>query len=294
MPWSNVIANENAGFIVTESGAVTSWSANSRENRLTPWFNDPVSDPLGEAIYLRDDESGVFWSPLPGPTPAPAPYEVRHGFGYTSWRHTSHELEQTTTTWMPRHDPVKIVRLSLSNTSARPRTITVTSYAHLVLGGTPWETAPTVVTARDADSGAILATNSSRGEFSQRVAFAALVAPRGRESREHHRRSHRVPRPHRQRQRSGRAALRCAARRSRRRGLDPCAAFRTTLTIPAGATVEIAFLLGEAENETRALSLLRTYETHRVDRTRRSTPFATSGATCSAACRSRRRRPRST
>ena len=71
---------------------------NSRENRLTPWFNDPVSDPFGEAIYLRDDDSGVFWSPLPGPTPAPAPYEARHGFGYSTWRHTSHELEQTTTT----------------------------------------------------------------------------------------------------------------------------------------------------------------------------------------------------
>ena len=71
MPWSNVIANENAGCIVTASGAVTSWTANSRENRLTPWFNDPVSDPLGEAIYLREDGSGVFWSPLPGPTPAP-------------------------------------------------------------------------------------------------------------------------------------------------------------------------------------------------------------------------------
>ena len=70
MPWSNVIANENAGCIVTGAGAVTSWSANSRENRLTPWLNDPVSDPFGEAIYLRDDDSGVFWSPLPGPTPA--------------------------------------------------------------------------------------------------------------------------------------------------------------------------------------------------------------------------------
>ena len=179
MPWSNVIANESAGCIVTESGAVTSWSANSRENRLTPWFNDPVSDPFGEAIYLRDDDSGVFWSPLPGPTPAPAPYEARHGFGYTSWSHTSHELEQRTITWMPRRDPVKIVRLTLRSTSVRSRTITVMSYAHLVLGGVPWLTARNVVTARDAGTGAILATNPSRGEFSNRVTFAALVAPAG-------------------------------------------------------------------------------------------------------------------
>ncbi|HEY8796223.1 MAG TPA: hypothetical protein VIM15_14880, partial [Gemmatimonadaceae bacterium] len=275
MPWSNVIANESAGFIVTGSGAVTSWSANSRENRLTPWFNDPVSDPLGEAIYLRDEESGVFWSPLPGPTPAPAPYEVRHGFGYTTWHHTSHELEQTTTTWMPRHDSVKLVRLSLKNTSARPRTITVTSYAHLVLGGTPWVTAPTVVTARDAGSGAILATNSSRGEFSQRVAFAALVAPSGASSSASSSASaaasasvvsatgDRTAFLGRTGSVRDPAAMHSDAPLDGRvgAGLDPCAAFRTAITIPAGATVEIAFLLGEAENETRALSLLRTYET---------------------------------
>ncbi|MBK5186911.1 MAG: hypothetical protein JJD97_01635, partial [Gemmatimonadaceae bacterium] len=229
--------------------------------RLTPWFNDPVSDPFGEAIYLRDEESGVFWSPLPGPTPAPAPYEARHGFGYTSWRHTSYELEQNTTTWMPRHDPVKVVRLTLRNASARVRTITVTSYAHLVLGGVPWVTAKSVSTSRDDETDAILARNSSRGEFSSRVAFAALVAPAGagKVSATADRTaflgctgSTRDP-----------AALHSDAPLDGRTGagLDPCAAFRTTLTIPAGASVEIAFLLCEAENETRARSLLHTYAT---------------------------------
>jgi N,N'-diacetylchitobiose phosphorylase len=260
MPWSNVIANENAGFIVTGSGAVTSWSANSRENRLTPWFNDPVSDPFGEAIYLRDEETGVFWSPLPGPTPAPAPYEVRHGFGYTTWHHTSHELEQSTTAWMPRHDPVKLVRIHLTNTSARPRTITLTSYAHLVLGGAPWATAPDVVTSRDAESGAILATNPSRGEFSTRTAFATLVAPAG--SSTVSATGDRTAFLGRTGSVSDPAALHSSAALDGRTGagLDPCAAFRTTVTIPPGATIEIALLLGEAENETRARSLVHTYD----------------------------------
>ncbi len=259
MPWSNVIANENAGCIVTASGAVTSWTANSRENRLTPWFNDPVSDPLGEAIYLREDGSGVFWSPLPGPTPAPGPYEVRHGFGYTSWKHASHELEQRTTTWMPRHDPVKIVRLTLRSTSVRPRTITVMSYAHLVLGGLAWVTAPHVVTAHDASTGAILATNPSRGEFSKRVAFAALVAPAG--AGKVSATGDRTAFLGRTGSVSDPAALHSDAPLDGRvgAGLDPCAAFATTLTIPAGGSVEIAFLLGEAENEERARALLRAY-----------------------------------
>ena len=259
MPWSNVIANEHAGCIVTSNGAVTSWSANSRENRLTPWYNDPVSDPHGEAIYLRDEESGIFWSPQPGPTPAPAPYEVRHGFGYTSWRHTSYELEQETTTFVPRHDPLKVVQLRLSNTSSRDRRITVTSYAHLVLGGVPWLTAPTVVTSRDSATGALFATNAARGEFSDRTTFAQLVAPAadGPVSATGDRtaflgRSGSVADP---------AALHAAVPLDNRTGadFDPCAAFQCTLTIAAGETVEVALLLGEAESETRARSLIAEY-----------------------------------
>ena len=259
MPWSNVIANEHAGCIVTSNGAVTSWSANSRENRLTPWYNDPVSDPHGEAIYLRDEESGVFWSPQPGPTPAPAPYEVRHGFGYTTWHHTSYELEQETTTFVPRHDPLKVVQLRLTNTSLRSRRITVTSYTHLVLGGVPWLTAPTVETSRDAATGALFATNAARGEFSDRTTFAHLVVPgdAGAVSSTGDRtaflgRTGSVANP---------AALHSAASLDGRSGpdFDPCAAFQCTLTIAAGATVEVALLLGEAESETRARALIAKY-----------------------------------
>ena len=259
MPWSNVIANEHAGCIVTAGGAVTAWSANSRENRLTPWYNDPVSDPFGEAIYLRDEESGVFWSPLPGPTPAPAPYKARHGFGYTSWYHASNDLEQSTTTFFPQRDPVKIVRLRLRNSSSRARRITVTSYAHLVLGGVPWKSAQTVVTARDDESGAILATNPQRGEFAERVTFAALVAPPG--VGDVSATADRTALLGRTGSVADPAALHSEAPLDGRTGagLDPCAAFRCTLTIDAGADVAIAFLLGESENEQRARALLGTY-----------------------------------
>ena len=67
MPWVNVIANPRFGTIVTASGASHTWSANSRENRLTPFANDPVSDPTAEALFVRDDETGETWSPTPGP-----------------------------------------------------------------------------------------------------------------------------------------------------------------------------------------------------------------------------------
>ena len=104
LPWVNVIANEQMGFLVSESGAASSWAANSRLNRLTPWANDPVMDPHGEALYLRDEDSGRFWSPTPGPVAGAGRYEVRHGFGYTRWTHTHDGLEEETLTFVPRGD----------------------------------------------------------------------------------------------------------------------------------------------------------------------------------------------
>ena len=66
-PWLNVIANSTFGFQVSESGAGFTWAGNSRENQLTPWSNDPVSDPPVEAVYVRDDDSGELWSPTAQP-----------------------------------------------------------------------------------------------------------------------------------------------------------------------------------------------------------------------------------
>src|SRR5690606_21199447 len=62
-PWINVIANPHFGFQVSGEGSGYTWSGNSKENQLTPWSNDPVMDPAGEAFYIRDDTSGELWSP---------------------------------------------------------------------------------------------------------------------------------------------------------------------------------------------------------------------------------------
>jgi N,N'-diacetylchitobiose phosphorylase len=259
LPWSNVIANEHAGFLVTESGAGYTWSVNSRENRLTPWSNDPVSDPHGEALYVRDEDAGVFWSPLPGPAPAAAPYEVRHGFGYSAWRHTSHELEQEVVLFMSRHDPVKLSRLRVRNVSDRPRRISITSYAHLVLGTSAWDSAPSITTTIDEESGAMLATNTARGEFSGLVAFAAAVhdSPSASVSVTCDRstflgRSGSVADP---------AALRMPGALDGRcgTGLDPCAASRLSFTLAAGESVEATFLLGETTSSEAARAIVRRY-----------------------------------
>src|SRR5262249_38824701 len=133
-PWANVVANPQFGFVVSESGGGYSWAGNSAENRLTPWRNDPVSDTPGEVLYLRDEETVDVWSATPLPARAAGTYEVRHGAGYSIFRHASHQVEQELTLFVPPVDPVKIIRLTLRNRSGRARRLTATYYAEWVLG----------------------------------------------------------------------------------------------------------------------------------------------------------------
>lgn len=258
LAWINVVANEHIGFLASESGAGYTWSRNSREHRTTAWGNDPISDPPSEAVYLRDAESGDLWSPQPGPRPATGThYEVRHGFGATTWRSTSHGLTQEVVQFVPRHDPVKITRLRVSNTGPRPRRVAAIAYARLVLGVTPRDSARLVITERDRGTGALLARNRLADEFGDGVAFAAVHAPAGaavsgstdRTAFLGRNGSPRAPLALQGGDLDGRVG--CA--------LDPCFALQAVVDIPPGGAVEWVFLLGETVGRERLRDLVRRY-----------------------------------
>ena len=182
-PWTNVIANPNFGFLASETGAGYTWSQNSRENRLTPWYNDPVLDPHGEALYLRDENNGAFWSLQPGPLPQSTLYEVRHGFGYSRYRHISQGLEQEVCVFAPREDPVKLALIRLHNLSDTPRRLSLFAYFRLVLGVLPTDYRNELRVLRDPASGALFAENRNR-EFTGRIAsvsYTHLTLPTNRE-----------------------------------------------------------------------------------------------------------------
>jgi cyclic beta-1,2-glucan synthetase len=133
-PWVNVLANPYFGTVVSESGNAYTWVENCHEFRLTPWNNDPVSDTPGEAFYIRDEQTGQFWSPTPLPARGATPYVVRHGFGYSVFEHTENGIVSELTVYVAMDAPVKFAVLKLRNISGRSRRLSVTGYCEWVLG----------------------------------------------------------------------------------------------------------------------------------------------------------------
>jgi cyclic beta-1,2-glucan synthetase len=243
MPWTNVLANERFGCIVSEKGAATTWSGNSREHRLTPWRNDPIVDPHDEAFYIRDEETNAFWSPLPGPTPGDGDYEIRHGFGYSQWQHQSLHLTQEVCHFVARIEPLAIVRIRIGNTGTAPRRLSLYAYLRWVLGGSPQDAHRRVAVSADETRRVVLARNPGADGFEDSIAFAAVVGD-GLEafSWSGDRRAFLgvggdVGAP---------AALQTGRDLNRAAGADPCAALRVEIEIAPGETKQIAFLRGEA------------------------------------------------
>ncbi len=238
-PWVNVLANPHFGTIVSESGSAYTWSENAHEFRLTPWHNDPVSDSGGEAFYLRDEERGHFWSPMPHPAKGDTPYVTRHGFGYTVFEHTERGIRSEAWVYVAIDAPVKFTVLKVRNQSGRSRRLSVCGYAEWVLGDVRPKTVMHVITEVDPQSGALFAHNPYSAEFGNRVAFFNV---------DHATRTVSADRTEFL-GRNGTLARPAAMTRTRLSGrvgaaLDPCAAIHVTIDLDDGEEREIVFTLG--------------------------------------------------
>jgi cyclic beta-1,2-glucan synthetase len=253
-PWVNVIGYPNFGFIVSETGSQSTWAVNSGENRLTPWSNDPVRDPTGEAIYLRDEETGDVWTPTPLPAGAGQPYRVTHGAGYTIFEHNSHGLRQRLTLFASPEDPVKIIHLRVENTWNHNRRITATQYIEWVLGTTHAASMPYIISEYDTAEYCLLASNPYNAEFVERVAFLIANKP-----------VHGLTADRTEfLGRGGTPAFPVALHRIGLEtrlspGEDPCAVLQLHIDLLPGGVEEIYFVLGQGSNKEHTLELARKY-----------------------------------
>ncbi len=254
-PWANVVANPHGGFVVTEQGGGFTWAENSYLYRLTPWHNDPVSDPVSEAVYLRDAETGELWCPTPGPAPAAGPFRVRHGPGSTTFEHLRGGIVTRLTLGMADGSAVKLGLLVVTNTGTESRRLTLTSYVEWTLGVLREHTQHQVRTEADRDHGAILARNSFDPQFAGLVAFHAISEPLAgltASRREFLGRNGTTAAP---------AALQPGATLSGTTGavMDPCAALQCALDLDPGETREVVILLGAAPDLAAARRALTEY-----------------------------------
>jgi len=238
-PWANVLANPHFGTVVSESGLGYTWGENAHEFRLTPWSNDAVSEASGEAFYLRDEESGDFWSPTPQPCGGAAPYVTRHGFGYSVFEHSEGGIGSALCVYVDLEAAVKYSVLSLANRSGRRRRLSATGYVEWVLGDLRPKTAMHVVTEIDAASGALHARNAYNIEFPGRTAFFHVDDANRRVS------GNRTEFLGRNGTLRNPAAMRRAQLSNRvGAGLDPCGALQVAFDLADGEEREIVFTLG--------------------------------------------------
>ena len=254
LPWVNVIANPQFGTVVTEGGAAYTWSENAHEYRLTPWSNDPVTDASGEAIYIRDEETGHVWSPTPSPVRAASTYVIRHGFGYTVFETRHAGIASELWVFVAIDAPVKFSVLRLRSLSSRPRRLSATGYVEWVLGDLREKSAIHVMSEVDPRTGALFAHNAYNAGFGDRVAFLDVDDEARSLTGDRKEFLGRNGTPHNP----------AALRRTRLSGsvgaaLDPCGAIQTAFDLLPGQEHEVVFRMGVSRGAVAASELVQRF-----------------------------------
>ncbi len=254
MPWINVIANQNFGFIVTEYGTGFTWSVNSRENKLTPWYNDPINDLPSEIIYLKDNDTQETFTITPKPIRGEEEYLITYGRGYAIFNHNSHGIEQSLTMFVPLDDKIKISLISLKNTTNEAKKLTLVYYIRPVLGVTDEETQLLIETSMDSED-IFKIKNSSNTEFKNSTIFVSSSEKIKSYTSDRLEFLGNIPNYENPRginldKLSNSAGL----------GYNPCGAIEIEIEIPPNKEKELVFLLGEERDLEKGYKTINKYK----------------------------------
>jgi cellobiose phosphorylase len=254
-PWVNVIANPSIGTVVSESGSAYTWVVNAHQYRVTPWHNDPVSDSCGEAFYLRDEETGAFWSPAPFPIKSESNYLTTHGFGYTKYEHIENGISSEMKVFVDKEAPVKFVVLTIKNKSDRLRKLSATGYLEIILGDVRSKTNMHILSEHDVPNGALFFRNRYNDAFANRMVFFKIIGV--------NKYSNTTDRSNfigRNRNLSNPQALyRQDLRGKIGAGRDTCAGLQGKFNLLEGEEREIVFLIGSGADTASAIKFIEVF-----------------------------------
>lgn len=252
-PWVNVIANQEFGFQVSESGNGYTWAGNSRLHQLTPWSNDPVQDPGFEHYLLQDRETNAPLALTPSAGRAAGQsHRVRHGQGYTVFESRHGGLAGETTFFADLDEAVKVVHVRLHNTGTAPRSLRALAVVEWQMGAARQDRR-TVHSGKFADLAAVYAMQREcRAGFGGATAFLLLAGLAGAaqwtcDRSEFFDTLGRLGLPEALSQRSG-------------GGYDPGGAVAVDFTLAPGATTSFSFIMGHAADTAAAELMARDWQ----------------------------------
>ncbi|MGA9349088.1 MAG: glycosyl transferase [Anaerolineae bacterium] len=129
LPWINYLGNEAYFGLISNTAGGYSFYRDARLRRLTRYrYNNVPFDCSGRYIYLRDDDTGEFWSPSWQPTRREVEnYFCRHGLGYTIIGSTCNGIGAQTRYFVPLGESLEVWQLTLTNRREEPANLSVFS-----------------------------------------------------------------------------------------------------------------------------------------------------------------------
>lgn len=132
-PWINYLGAQDFFGLVSNTGGGYCFYKDARLRRLTRYrYNNVPADTGGRYFYLRDGAD--IWSPTWQPVKAPLDaYQCRHGLGYTAISALKNQIRTTVTYFVPLGSPCEIHRVSLTNQSDRVKNLKLFSLIEFCL-----------------------------------------------------------------------------------------------------------------------------------------------------------------
>ncbi|MDD5091988.1 MAG: glycosyl transferase family 36, partial [Candidatus Wallbacteria bacterium] len=133
-PWANVISNGRWGLTIAQTGSGYSWLDHAMLNRITRWDQDLISDASGKYLFLRDENTGKFWSLTPMPLkPEFDEFSCTHGLGYTDFKGLYAKIRSSLRIFVPRGLNCEMWVLKIRNEGNTSRKLSSFTYFNPVL-----------------------------------------------------------------------------------------------------------------------------------------------------------------